>query len=311
MMPMPSLPLSMNGIKGRLCHDRDLGKTLWFRAGGRAEWIFHPRDPVDLSDFLHGLRADIPVHVVGAGSNVIIRDGGMAGVVIRLSGNKRAFSGIDQDGTNLVVGAGVLAPSLARKAADLGLRGVSFLAGIPGSIGGCIRMNAGAHDHEIKDVLTQFTAIDRHGVRHDVVCDKAWFSYRRAAFPDDWIIVSATLALFPDERTKVAAEVEEIRQYRRTTQPSGHPTGGSTFLNPPGHKAWQLIAQAGCRSLRRGDAMVSPRHCNFLVNLGHAGGNDLEDLGEDIRQRVQSCSGIALEWEIERLGARSPTGKNS
>ena len=286
-------------VRGALRADAGLGRGTWFGVGGAADVLFQPADAADLSAFLAELPAEVPVSVLGVGSNLLVRDGGVAGVVVRLG---RGFAGIRADGTEIVAGAAASDIHLAVAAADIGIGGLEFLRGIPGSVGGAVRMNAGAYDREVADVLVEACAIDRAGRRHRVGPRELGYAYRHSAAPADWIFVAARLAGRAAQPAKVHALMTEIAARREASQPIRTRTGGSTFKNPPGEKAWQLIDRAGCRGLRRGGAQVSERHCNFLINAGGATAADLEGLGEEVRRRVHEASGVLLDWEIVRLG---------
>ena len=284
--------------RGRLAADAPLGPQTWFRAGGAAEVLFRPADVEDLATFMAALPADVPVTVLGVGSNILVRDGGVKGVVIRLL---RGFTGISVEGYEILAGAGVLDLNVALTARDHGLAGVEFLSGVPGTIGGALRMNAGAYEGDLSQVLVSAEAVDRSGKVHVVPASALGFSYRHSEAPADWIFTSARLRGTPGDQLAIARRIAEIDAARTDSQPRSR-TGGSTFVNPPGQKAWQLIDQAGCRGLRIGEAQVSEKHCNFLINLGAATASDIEGLGEEVRRRVREKSGVQLEWEIRRIG---------
>jgi UDP-N-acetylmuramate dehydrogenase len=287
--------------RGRLVFDQPLAPFTWFRVGGLAEALFTPADEEDLADFLARLPADMPVQVIGLGSNLIVRDGGVPGVVIRLGG--KGFGEIAiEPGSRLRAGCGVPDVKVARAAAEAGIAGLAFYRGIPGSIGGALRMNAGAHGGETTDVFLEARGVDRRGriVRFNHA--DMGFAYRTSLVPADIIFTQALFAGAPGEPSVILAEMDRITAAREASQPIKEKTGGSTFKNPPGRKAWQLIDEAGCRGLRMGDAQVSPMHCNFLINCGEATARDIEHLGEMVRQRVLASSGIGLEWEIKRVG---------
>lgn len=286
-------------VRGRLTENAPLAKITWFRVGGPAEVMFRPVDAEDLAGFLAGRPADVPVTVVGVGSNLLVRDGGVPGVVVRLG---RAFSDILVDEDVITAGAAALDLNVARVALDVGLAGLEFLSGIPGTIGGALRMNAGAYGAEISDVAIDARALDGAGRFHTLTPAGLGFGYRRSAVPVDWIFVAARLRGTEGQPAALYRRMEEIRQARESTQPIRTRTGGSTFANPAGAKAWQLIDQAGCRGLRIGGAQVSEQHCNFLINTGDATAADLEALGEEVRRRVFETSGVRLEWEIRRIG---------
>jgi UDP-N-acetylmuramate dehydrogenase len=293
--------------RGRLTADAPLGPQTWFRTGGPAEVLFRPADIEDLASFLAALPADVPVTALGVGSNLLVRDGGVKGVVIRLM---RGFTAIAVEGERVTAGAGAPDLNVALTARDHALEGLEFLSGIPGTIGGALRMNAGAYGGELADVLVAAQAVDRGGAVHDVLPGELGFRYRHSDAPSDWIFTSATLRARSGDQRTVARRIAEIDGARIESQPRSR-TGGSTFTNPAGHKAWELIDRAGCRGLRIGDAQVSAKHCNFLINLGAATATDIEALGEEVRRRVLEQSGVRLDWEIRRIGevrARSGAG---
>jgi UDP-N-acetylmuramate dehydrogenase len=285
--------------RGRLTADAPLAQVTWFRVGGPAEILFRPADVEDLSAFLTAKPADVPVTVIGVASNLLVRDGGIKGVVIRLG---RGFVDIAAGDDMVSAGAGALDLNVALAAREAGITGLEFLSGIPGTVGGGLRMNAGAYGSEFKDVLTGAVALDARGGRHDLTTPDLKLTYRHCGLPEDWIFVSARFAGSKGDPLAIARRMNEIQKAREESQPIRARTGGSTFANPPGQKAWQLIDQAGCRGLRRGGAMISEKHANFLINTGDATAADLEALGEDVRARVLAASGVALEWEIRRVG---------
>ena len=289
--------------RGRLTADAALGPQTWFRAGGPAEVLFRPADVEDLATFMAGLPSDVPVTVLGVGSNILVRDGGVRGVVIRLL---RGFTGISVEGHEILAGAGALDLNVALTARDHALAGLEFLSGIPGTIGGALRMNAGAYEGDLAQVLVSAEAVDRSGKVHVVPAPALDFSYRHSEAPADWIFTSARLRAVPGDQLAIARRIAEIDAARTDSQPRSR-TGGSTFVNPPGRKAWQLIDQAGCRGLRIGAAQVSEKHCNFLLNTGEATAGDIEGLGEEVRRRVREKTGVQLEWEIRRIG--EPAGR--
>ncbi|HKM87627.1 MAG TPA: UDP-N-acetylmuramate dehydrogenase [Xanthobacteraceae bacterium] len=296
---VPVVKNSMADLHGRLIANQSLKELTWFRVGGPAQLLFMPEDEADLSYFLSNLPGKIAVTVVGLGSNLIVRDGGVPGVVIRLG---RGFGDVAVEGTRIRAGAAVPDVKIARAAQEAGITGLSFLRGIPGAVGGALRMNGGAYGRETKDALVEARAVDRQGRVHVLSNGDMGYAYRHCGAPADYIF---TQALFAGERgdpAVIAAEMEKITESREATQPVKSRTGGSTFTNPPGRKAWQLIDAAGCRGLRIGGAQVSDMHCNFLINLGNATAADIESLGETVRRRVKENSGIELEWEIERIG---------
>ncbi|MFM9865183.1 MAG: UDP-N-acetylmuramate dehydrogenase [Micropepsaceae bacterium] len=273
----------------------------WFRAGGPAEVLFIPADPDDLATFLRGVPPDVPLTVIGVGSNLLVRDGGVDGVVIRLG---RGFMNVSAEGHRVRAGAAVLDVAASKAALDAGLSGLEFMRGIPGAVGGGLRMNAGAYGREFKDVLVEAVALDRKGERVQLSNAEMGFQYRRSNAPSDLIFIEAVFEGAPGDKASIETRMNEITDARASTQPIKSRTGGSTFKNPPGEKAWQLVDRAGCRGLRRGDAEVSTMHCNFLINHGRASGNEIEDLGEDVRSKVKAATGIELEWEIKRIGKR-------
>lgn len=289
--------------RGRLTADAALGPQTWFRAGGPAEVLFRPADVEDLASFMAGLPSDVPVTVLGVSSNILVRDGGVKGVVVRLM---RGFTGISVDGNEVVAGAGALDLNVALSARDHALAGLEFLSGIPGTIGGALRMNAGAYGGEVAQVLLSAEAVDRAGKVHAVPADAMGYSYRHSDAPAGWIFTSARFRGMPGDQLAIARRIAEIDTARTDSQPRSR-TGGSTFVNPPGRRAWELIDQAGCRGLRIGEAQVSEKHCNFLINLGEATATDIEALGEEVRRRVLEKTGVQLEWEIRRIG--EPAGR--
>ncbi|HMB78371.1 MAG TPA: UDP-N-acetylmuramate dehydrogenase, partial [Kiloniellaceae bacterium] len=286
-------------VRGRLSEGAELAKVTWFRVGGPAEVMFRPADKEDLVDFLKNKPADVPVTVIGVASNLLVRDGGVPGVTIRLG---RDFAGISAEGTEVLCGAAALDLNVAKAACAAGIAGLEFLSGVPGTVGGALRMNAGAYGREIKDVLLAAEVVDSAGALRWVPAETLGHSYRHAGFPADWVCVGARLKGEAGAPADIKARMEEIQERRAESQPIRTRTGGSTFKNPPGGKAWQLIDAAGCRGLTVGDAMVSELHCNFLINRGQATAADLEALGEEVRSRVKRHSGVVLEWEIKRIG---------
>lgn len=295
---------ALPNLRGRVTPGASLAEITWFRVGGPAEVLFTPADEADLAYFLTGLAAAVPVFVIGLGSNLLVRDGGVRGVVIRLG---RGFGEAEAlPGHRLRCGTAVPDQRLARVAADAGIARLAFYRGIPGSIGGALRMNAGAHGYETKDVLASCRAVDRQGRVHELSLADMGYTYRHSAAPDDLIFTEAIFQGEPGETARILAEMDEVAAYREEKQPVKARTGGSTFKNPPGGSAWKLIDAAGCRGLRIGDAMVSEKHCNFLINEGSASGEDVERLGETVRARVLAASGVRLDWEIIRLGEPLP-----
>ncbi|MBS1101799.1 UDP-N-acetylmuramate dehydrogenase [Gluconobacter sp. Dm-62] len=292
----------VTGLRGRLTPNAPLGPRAWFRVGGPADWLFVPEDRDDLTLFLRGKPATMPVTILGACSNVIIRDGGIAGTVIRLA---RGFADIDVQGDSLIVGAAALDITVAEYAAAAGLAGLEFLAGIPGSIGGAVRMNAGAYGSDINAVLEWADILTAEGELLRLSHDDLGFAYRHSELPEGSVVIRASLRGTPDNADAIRSRIADIRASREASQPVRARTGGSTFRNPAGHKAWQLIDDAGCRGLQIGDAQVSEKHCNFLLNLGQASSADLETLGEAVREKVLAQSGVDLHWEIKRIGRQS------
>ena len=286
-------------VRGQLIPQAPVGKQTWFGVGGPAEVLFRPADLADLADFLAELRPAIPVNVIGVGSNILVRDGGLPGVTVRLG---RGLAGIAFERGEVRVGAGTLDRIVAFAAAEAGISGLEFLSGIPGTIGGSLHMNAGAYGSEMKDVVVSATALDEFGRKHTLRRNELRFSYRYCGVNPRWVFVESSLRGERGDRTQITALLTTIRETRAATQPVRARTGGSTFKNPPGESAWRLIDQAGCRGLVRGGAMVSEKHANFLINTGNATAADLEGLGEEVRRRVNECSGIVLEWEIRRIG---------
>jgi len=298
----------MPALRGRLLPNAALADLTWFRVGGPAQILFSPADEEDLAYFLAHLPNEVPVTQVGLGSNLIVRDGGVPGVVIRLGG--RGFGTIETgEGHRIRAGTAVPDVKVARAAADAGIDGLAFFRGIPGSIGGALRMNAGAHGGETTDVLVEARGVDRRGEVKVFSHGEMGFRYRHSGVAGDIIFTQALFQGRPGVREKIQAEMDRVTEAREAAQPIREKTGGSTFKNPPGAKAWQLIDAAGCRGLVRGDAQVSQMHCNFLINRGAATAADIEGLGEDVRRRVREHSGVELEWEIKRIGvATVPNG---
>jgi len=294
------LKARMPNLRGRLLPNQSLAELTWFRVGGPAQALFMPEDELDLADFLAHLPGEIPVCVIGLGSNLIVRDGGVPGIVIRLG---RGFSEVKVEG-GCRIRAGTAAPDvkISRAAQEAAIAGLAFFRGIPGAVGGALRMNGGAYGRETKDALIEARGVDRHGRVHVFSNGDMDYSYRHCGAPDDIVFTEALFQGASGNPADIAVEMEKITEAREATQPIKSRTGGSTFKNPPGHKAWQLIDAAGCRGLRIGDAQVSPMHCNFLINLGGATAADIETLGETVRRRVKERSGVDLEWEIKRIG---------
>jgi UDP-N-acetylmuramate dehydrogenase len=286
--------------RGKLLRDEPLGPFTWFRVGGPAELLFLPADPDDLRDFLRALPGEVPVTVLGVGSNVIVRDGGVDGVVIRLAG--RPFAAVQADGSRITAGAAALDSAVARAAAKAGIGGLEFYAGIPGTVGGALTMNAGCYGSETRDVLVSAWGYDRQGVRRDFEVADLGYSYRHSQAPADIVWIEATYQGRPDDPAAVQARIDEITARREQTQPIREKTGGSTFKNPPGGSSWKLVDEAGWRGKLYGGAMFSPLHSNFMINTGHATAADLEGLGEAVRADVRARAGVELQWEIKRIG---------
>jgi len=286
--------------RGRLTADAPLGPQTWFRAGGNAEVLFRPADTEDLAAFLKALPMDVPVTVLGVGSNVLVRDGGIRGVVIRLM---RGFTGVTVDGNEVIAGAGAPDLNVALTARDHSLAGLEFLSGIPGTLGGAFPTNAGAYGGDLAQVLISAEAVDRTGGIHMVAPTELGLTYRHSTAPADWIFTSARLRAAPGDQLAIARRIAEIDSARAESQPRSR-TGGSTFANPRGMRAWELIDGAGCRGLKVGGAQVSEKHTNFLINTGEATAADIEGLGEEVRHRVFEQSGVLLQWEIRRIGER-------
>lgn len=287
-------------VRGRLTEGAALAPLVWFKAGGSAQWLFEPKDADDLSAFLAALDPAVPVMALGLGSNLIVRDGGVPGVVVRLG---KAFARVERlDDVTLRCGGGASGILVSSTARDEGIGGVEFLRSIPGTVGGFVRMNGGAYGREVKDVLVEADVVLRSGERVTLGLADLGYTYRHSALPDGAVVVSATFRGEPAEPAVIQAEMDRIAAAREASQPLRSKTGGSTFKNPDGHKAWALVDAAGCRGLRRGDAQVSEKHCNFLLNLGSASSADIEGLGEEVRDKVKAQSGVTLEWEIQRVG---------
>ncbi|RDI60685.1 UDP-N-acetylmuramate dehydrogenase [Microvirga subterranea] len=294
------LKARMPELRGRLDANAPMAPLSWFRTGGPAQVLFAPTDEDDLAYFLARLDRSIPVLVVGLGSNLLVRDGGFQGVVIRLA---KGFTDIAvEPGNRIRAGAGAADVKVARTAAEAGIAGLSFLRGIPGTIGGALRMNGGAYGGETKDVLVEARGVTRAGEKVSYTNAQMGFTYRHAGVPEDVIFTQALFEGRPGNPDEILAEMNTITEARSSTQPVNTRTGGSTFKNPTGRKAWELVDAAGCRGLRVGDAQVSEMHCNFLINHGSASAADIEGLGEEVRRRVREHSGVELEWEIKRVG---------
>lgn len=293
------IPVALPALRGRVQRGASLRPTTWFRVGGPAEALVRPQDPDDLLDLLRGLPDVVPVTAIGAASNLVVRDGGIPGVVVRLA---RGFGAVEVERDGVVAGAAALDAAVAEHAAAAGLAGLEFLSGIPGSIGGAVAMNAGAYGSDMAACLDWAEFATRQGELVRLAAPALHLSYRHAALPPGSICVRTRLRATPGDPAVIASRMAEIRSSREATQPVRARTGGSTFRNPPHMRAWELIDAAGCRGLRWGGAQVSEKHCNFLINTGDATAADLEGLGEEVRRRVRDASGVALEWEIKRIG---------
>jgi UDP-N-acetylmuramate dehydrogenase len=289
-------------VRGSLTRGAPLKDLLWFRAGGPAEILFRPADAEDLAMFLAARPANLSVQVIGVGSNLLVRDGGIPGVVVRLPAT---FGKIEAKDNRIRAGAAALDAAVARVAADAGIAGLEFLRGVPGTVGGALRMNAGCYGREIADIFVGATALDGEGRKLTLTAADMGFSYRHTKARDDLIFLEAVFEGVPDAPQAIRARMESLAASREISQPIRAKTGGSTFKNPPGQKAWELIDRAGCRGLRHGAAQVSEKHCNFLINTGDARAADIEALGEEVRRRVLESQGVALEWEIKRVGVPS------
>jgi len=286
-----------------LTPDAPLAPLVWFKSGGAAQWLFEPADADDLTQFLAGLDPKLPVMALGLGSNMIVRDGGVRGVTVRLG---KAFAAIERlDAVTLKCGGGASGILVSSTARDAGIAGLEFLRGIPGTVGGFVRMNGGAYGREVKDILIACTVALKNGTVEEWPADKLGYTYRHSDLPDGAVVVSAILRGTPGDPATIGAEMDRIAAAREESQPLRSRTGGSTFKNPPGHKAWALIDAAGCRGMLLGGAQVSEKHCNFLLNLGSATSAEIEALGEEVRRRVKARTNITLEWEIQRIGVES------
>jgi UDP-N-acetylmuramate dehydrogenase len=293
---------TMPSVRGKLTFNAPLAPLVWFKSGGAAEWLFEPADVEDLVDFLRELDPRVPVMALGLGSNLIVRDGGVPGVVVRLG---KAFAKIERlDETMLRCGGGASGILVSSTARDAGIAGLEFLRGIPGTVGGFVRMNGGAYGREVGHILVSAKLVLRAGELVEWPLDQLGYTYRHSEVPEGAVVVEATFRGAPGKPEAIGAEMDAIARAREESQPLRSRTGGSTFKNPPGHKAWALIDAAGCRGLRQGDAQVSEKHCNFLLNLGSATSADIEALGEEVRRRVAQKSDITLEWEIQRVGTQ-------
>lgn len=298
-----SAVIDMPAVRGKLTADAPLAPLVWFKSGGRADWLFEPKDVDDLGGFLADLDPAVPVMGLGLGSNLIVRDGGVPGVVVRLG---KAFAKVERvDATTLSCGGGASGILVSSTARDAGIAGLEFLRSIPGTVGGFVRMNGGAYGREVKDVLIDCEVVLRSGQRRTLALADLGYTYRHSELPVGAIVTGATFRGHPGEPAAIQAEMDRIAGEREASQPLRSRTGGSTFKNPPGYKAWQLVDAAGLRGFRIGDAQVSEKHCNFLLNLGNAASADIEALGEEVRRRVKAQSGVELEWEIQRVGVPS------
>lgn len=287
-------------VRGRLTANAPLAPLVWFKSGGAAQWLFEPADAADLQDFLVQLDPQVSVWPLGLGSNCIIRDGGVRGVVVRLG---KAFAGVAAlPDHRLACGGGASGILVSSKAREAAIAGLEFLRGIPGTVGGFVRMNGGAYGREVADILLSCEIVARDGRRHELAAAELGYRYRHSALPDGAVVLSALFQGAPGDPATIGAEMDRIAAEREASQPLRTKTGGSTFKNPEGHKAWQLVDAAGCRGLTIGGAQVSEKHTNFLINLGHATSAEIEALGEEVRARVKAHSGVALQWEIQRVG---------
>jgi len=292
--------IDLPAVRGRLTQGAPLAPLVWFKSGGTAQWLFEPRDADDLADFLRDLDPAVPVMALGLGSNMIVRDGGVPGVVVRLG---KAFAQVERlDDTSLRCGGGASGILVSSTARDAGIGGVEFLRSIPGTVGGFVRMNGGAYGREVRDVLVDCDVVLRSGERRTLAVADLGYTYRHSALPTGAVVIAATFRGHAAEPAAIGAEMDRIAAEREASQPLRSKTGGSTFKNPAGHRAWALIDAAGCRGLTRGDAQVSEKHCNFLLNLGSATSAEIEALGEEVRDKVKAQSGVTLEWEIQRVG---------
>ena len=294
-------PVDMHGLRGKLTPNAPLAKLVWFKSGGAADWLFEPADLADLQEFLRRLDGDLPVMALGLGSNMIVRDGGVPGVVVKL-GKPFAEVTIDEESCIVEGGGGAHGVLVASAARDSGVAGLEFLRGIPGTVGGFVRMNGGAYGREVSDVLIDCDVILADGQRHTLPKADLRYSYRHSALPPGAIVIAARFQGEPGDPDAIGAKMDEIADARENSQPLRTKTGGSTFKNPPGEKAWALVDAAGCRGLTKGGAQVSEKHTNFLINTGEATSAEIEGLGEEVKRRVYENSGIELEWEIQRVG---------
>jgi UDP-N-acetylmuramate dehydrogenase len=301
--------IEMPRVRGKLTANAPLAPLVWFKSGGNAEWLFEPADIADLQDFMRSLDASVSVWPLGLGSNLIVRDGGVPGVTVRLG---KAFSYVETVGKGmfgiddvLSCGGGTSGILVASMARDHGIAGLAFLRGIPGTVGGFVRMNGGAYGREVRDILVESEIVLRSGELITLPLEKLGYTYRHSELPEGCIVVGATFQGMPGDPKLIGAEMDRIAAEREASQPLRSKTGGSTFKNPDGHKAWQLVDEAGCRGLKVGGAQVSEKHTNFLINTGNATSADIEALGEEVRKRVKAKLGIALQWEIQRVGNAS------
>ena len=293
-------PFSTEGMRGTLTRNAPLAKLVWFKAGGAADWLFEPEDMEDLKHFLAGLDSATPVMALGLGSNLIVRDGGIPGVVVKLG---KPFANVEMREDHVVAcGGGAHGILVASAARDAGVAGLEFMRGIPGTVGGFVRMNGGAYGREVSDVLIECDVVMPSGECHVLPASDLQYTYRHSALPEGAVVVAARFQGTPGRREAIAAEMDRIAEARERSQPLRTKTGGSTFKNPPGEKAWELVDRAGCRGLRLGGAQVSEKHTNFLINTGDATSADIEELGEEVKRRVRAHSGVDLEWEIQRVG---------
>ena len=296
MSTAPAIP----AVRGKLKAGAPLAPLVWFKSGGNAEWLFEPADREDLVDYLKALDPGVPVMALGLGSNMIVRDGGVPGVTVRLG---KAFSKIERlDEVTLRCGGGASGILVSSTARDAGIAGLEFLRGIPGTVGGFVRMNGGAYGREVQDILISCTVVLHDGSVEEWPADRLNYSYRHSELPEGAVVIEAVFRGIEGDRMIIGQEMDRIAAAREESQPLRSRTGGSTFKNPPGHKAWALVDAAGWRGLRIGDAQVSEKHCNFLLNLGNASSSEIEELGEEVRRRVQDKTNITLEWEIQRIG---------
>lgn len=298
----------MPAVRGKLTANAPLAPLLWFKTGGTADHLFEPKDADDLADFLAALDPNVPILALGLGSNMIVRDGGFAGVVIRLG---KAFAKVERlDDLTLACGGGASGILVSSSARDAGIAGLEFLRSIPGTVGGFVRMNGGAYGREVKDILIDCDVVLRNGSRQTMALDALAYRYRHSDLPDGAVVVQARFRGVSGYSVDIQAEMDRISASREASQPLRSKTGGSTFKNPDGHKAWQLVDEAGCRGLMIGGAQVSEKHTNFLINTGTATSADIEALGEEVRRRVLATSGVDLHWEIQRIGRNGDAGSD-